>query len=152
MAFSRPQTRRFVFQSLYALSISNQLLPKWSEFGDLSAVDFDYADALIQQVQQQEWKLVTLIYELAPKYDIKSIPLVNLFILYIAILEILFPLVDDIPPKVALNEALELTKRYSDDPSRHLINAVLHKTLLQSSLIKETWWSRIASEYSVIVH
>ena len=37
--------------------------------------------------------------------------------------------VEDVPEKVALNEALELTKRYSDEKSVSFVNGVLDKVL-----------------------
>ena len=37
--------------------------------------------------------------------------------------------IEDVPTKVALNEALELTKKYSDEKSVSFVNAVLDKVL-----------------------
>jgi N utilization substance protein B len=44
-------------------------------------------------------------------------------ILRIALFEMLY--VDNVPNKVALNEAIELAKTFSDDQSRKFINGVL---------------------------
>jgi N utilization substance protein B len=46
---------------------------------------------------------------------------------------------DDVPPRVAINEAIELAKRYSDDAGKNLINGILNTVLEKSQSIKENW-------------
>ena len=48
-----------------------------------------------------------------------------------AIFEIKY--VEEVPAKVALNEALELTKKYSDDESRKFVNGVLSNIMATES-------------------
>lgn len=57
-------------------------------------------------------------------WEISRIDKVDLAILRLAIYEILF---DDVPKKVAINEAIELSKEYSSEKSYRFINAVLGK-------------------------
>lgn len=57
-------------------------------------------------------------------WDIERIDKVDLAILRLAIYEMLF---DDVPIKVAINEAIELSKEYSSEKSYRFINAVLGK-------------------------
>ncbi len=57
-------------------------------------------------------------------WEISRIDKVDLAILRLAIYEILF---DDVPTKVAINEAIELAKEYSSEKSYRFINAVLGK-------------------------
>ena len=52
---------------------------------------------------------------------------IDLLILRLAMYEMLY--VDDVPAKVALDEALQLAKEFSDDKSRRFINGVLSITL-----------------------
>lgn len=65
-----------------------------------------------------------IIDENSEKWDIKRIDKVDLAILRLAIYEILF---DDVPKRVAINEAVELAKEYSSEKSYRFINAVLAK-------------------------
>ena len=51
----------------------------------------------------------------------------DLLVLRLAIYEMLY--VDDVPAKVALDEALQLAKEFSDDKSRRFINGVLSNLL-----------------------
>ncbi|MEI6712086.1 MAG: transcription antitermination protein NusB [bacterium] len=150
MSFSRSRTRRFVLQSLYARSIAGTLVSKEAPFfDDTERVDDVYADLLCQKSMENEGKLLSVIYESAPKFDVKTLPLVNAIILYIALVELLIICPDDVPPRVAVNEAIELAKRYSDDAGKNLINGILNTVLEKSQTIKDTWESRKPLEYSI---
>jgi|GEM_PF-307820 len=149
MPFSRSRTRRFVLQSLYARSIAGTLLSKDAPFfDDTERVDDVYADLLCQKSIEQEGKLLSIIYESAPKFDVKTLPLVNAIILYIALVELLIICPDDVPPRVAVNEAIELAKRYSDDAGKNLINGILNTVLEKSQSIKDTWETRTPLTHS----
>ena len=71
-------------------------------------------DAKIDQYLSSNWTLARL-----NKTD--------LLVLRLAIYEMLY--VDDVPAKVALDEALQLAKEFSDDKSRRFINGVLSNLL-----------------------
>lgn len=73
-------------------------------FGNLALIDEKIAGSL------KNWK-------------IERISAVNKAILRLAITEILYS--DDVPDKVAINEAIELAKPYGDDESPAFINGVL---------------------------
>ncbi|WP_317367247.1 transcription antitermination factor NusB [uncultured Tyzzerella sp.] len=64
------------------------------------------------------------IKECSKGWEISRIDKVDLAILRLAIYEMLF---DDVPTKVAINEAIELSKEYSSEKSYRFINAVLGK-------------------------
>lgn len=59
------------------------------------------------------------------KWKLDRISKVNLSILRLAIGEMLY--IEDVPEKVAINEAIEMTKKYSDEKSVSFINGVLDK-------------------------
>ena len=60
-------------------------------------------------------------------WTIDRVSKVNLTIVRLAIAEMLY--INDVPEVVAINEAIELTKKYSDDKSSSFINGVLDKIL-----------------------
>ncbi|OJG65690.1 transcription antitermination protein NusB [Enterococcus moraviensis] len=60
---------------------------------------------------------------LGNNWSITRIAKMDLIILRIAIFEMLY--VGDVPNTVALDEAIELAKKYSDDRSRKFVNGVL---------------------------
>lgn len=60
-------------------------------------------------------------------WKLDRISKVNLTILRLAVAEMMF--VEDVPGSVAINEAVELTKKYSDEKSSSFVNGVLDKVL-----------------------
>lgn len=150
MSFSRSRTRRFLLQSLYTRVIAGVSVSKEADFfEDADRIDDAYAEALETIILQQEWKLLSVIYECAPKYDIKTLPTINALILLIALAELLVLCPDDVPPRVSIDEAIELAKRYSDDAGKKLINGVLNVILSRQNDIKSTWNTRKPLEYSL---
>jgi N utilization substance protein B len=74
-------------------------------------------------VRKGSKKIDQLIVRRSEKWDFARIAIVDKLILRIAIAELLF--FDDIPPKVTINEAIEIAKRYSTDNSSRFVNGVL---------------------------
>lgn len=66
-----------------------------------------------------------LIDKYSTKWSIARIAKVDLAIMRLAICEMLY--VQDVPAAVAINEAVELAKKYADDESPKYINAILGK-------------------------
>lgn len=67
----------------------------------------------------------------------------------ICLAEMLVVCPDDVPPRVSLDEAIELAKRYSDDASKKLINGILNTVIAQREAIIATWPTRKALNYSL---
>ena len=60
-------------------------------------------------------------------WSIERIFKIDLAILRLAVYEIHF--MDNIPPKVAVNEAVELAKKYGNDASSNFVNGVLREII-----------------------
>lgn len=88
----------------------------------------EYLDELVAGVLKHQDELDQTIKEhLQKKWRIDRIAKMDLIILRIAIYEINY--VSGIPNTVAVNEAVELTKTFSDDRSRKFVNGVLSNVL-----------------------
>ena len=83
----------------------------------------DLAKFLIQGVTKNHESLDEIIRETAPEWPISQIAKVDLAILRIAIFELLIS--QDAPPKVAIDEAVELAKEFGSENSSKFINGVL---------------------------
>ena len=55
----------------------------------------------------------------------------------------------DVPPRVSLDEAIELAKRYSDDAGKKLINGILNTIIAQRETLISTWPDRKPLNYSL---
>lgn len=101
------------------------------EFIDISdtkeTLDRSYITKISSIVVEKDEYLKAVIRNFLKEWTLERISKVNLAILKLAVAEIIF--FDDIPERVSLNEALELSKIYSDEEATSFINGVLDKVL-----------------------
>lgn len=83
-----------------------------------------YARELVKGVLSHREELDALIGEAAPTWPLSQIAKVDKNILRIAIYEVLFNN-EAVPPKAAINEAVELAKAFGSESSAKFINGVL---------------------------
>ena len=82
-----------------------------------------YSVRLLTQAESCREQIDDLIREKVEKWEFHRIALIDRLILRIAATELLyFP---DVPPKVTINEAIEIAKEYSTDKSGKFVNGVL---------------------------
>ncbi|MFA5386176.1 MAG: transcription antitermination factor NusB [Candidatus Paceibacterota bacterium] len=70
-------------------------------------------------------KIDEIIEKAAPQWPIDQIPNIDRNILRIGLYELLYANKEEVPPKVAINEAIELAKNYGGENSSKFINGVL---------------------------
>ncbi len=83
----------------------------------------DFCLQICKGVFENEEKIDEIIKPAAPEWPITPIALVDLTILRLSIFELLFA--KEVPPKVAINEAVELAKTFGGPRSSKFINGVL---------------------------
>jgi N utilization substance protein B len=91
--------------------------------GKLSGESVAFARQLVSGVIQNRKKIDQHIKNFAPAWPVEQIPLVDRNILRLAIFEILLD--NNVPIKVAINEAVELAKMFGSDNSPKFVNGVL---------------------------
>lgn len=85
---------------------------------------FGYISTAVKGVADKNDEIMQLISEnLAQGWSVERLSKINHAILLLAVYEMLY--IDDVPPKVAINEAVELSKKYGDDNEPAFINGVL---------------------------
>lgn len=139
---SRSEIREIAFQSLFPLNF-NAALTKEDALEAVYELDHAewltddklqftpvYLDTLIDGVLLKQAELDEVIKKhLSKNWNLNRIAKTDLIILRLAIFEFLYVSETDVPHVVALNEALELSKKYTDDSSRKFINGVLSNVL-----------------------
>lgn len=70
-------------------------------------------------------KIDSVIKRLAPEWPLEQVTIIDRNILRIGIFELMFNKRDDVPPKVAINEAIELAKTFGGKSSGKFVNGVL---------------------------
>ncbi|MBU1202635.1 transcription antitermination factor NusB [Patescibacteria group bacterium] len=90
------------------------------------APDFDdqgFSFELVNGIVKNQKKIDGLIAQFAPEWPIDQITMTDRNVLRIGVFEL--KLKEDIPPKVAINEAIELAKAFGGDSSGKFVNGVL---------------------------
>lgn len=80
---------------------------------------------LVEGVIKNKKEIDELIGECAPEWPIDQITIVDRNILRIGIFELIYGNYDEVPPKVAINEAIELAKTFGGPNSAKFVNGVL---------------------------
>jgi N utilization substance protein B len=88
-------------------------------------VDKDYPKSLALNVVNNIEKLDDIIQKSAVERPISQISTVDRNVLRVGLYELLFDQSGDVPPKVAINEAVELAKNFGGEKSSSFINGVL---------------------------
>ncbi|MCP4706456.1 MAG: transcription antitermination factor NusB [candidate division Zixibacteria bacterium] len=128
---NRHRAREHVLKALYALELGEQSREEISttliENGGIDEAVLDFAKELFGKVAQYTPKLDVYISRLATNWDIERLAVVDKNILRMAICEVEH--LPDVPIKVAINEAIELAKKYSTLESASFVNGVLDKVM-----------------------
>lgn len=99
--------------------------------------DVHFAWDLLKGVVSHISKIDKIIEKAAPEWPILQIPIVDRNVLRIGLYELLYSNKDEVPPKVALNEAIELAKTFGGESSGKFINGVLGSVYKNLELKKE---------------
>jgi N utilization substance protein B len=91
--------------------------------------DTDFIRALVDGVTKNQAKLDDTLQPLAPEWPIAQIARMDRVVLRMGAYELMFA--TDVPPKVVINEAVELAKAFGGDNSSKFINGVLGSLLRQ---------------------
>lgn len=83
----------------------------------------DYAKEVFSGIKENKEMLNVAITTYSKGWKLNRLPKVTIAILYIAIYEIKF--VDSVPENVAINEAVELAKKYASSDDASFINGIL---------------------------
>ena len=87
--------------------------------------DFAFMETLLRGVLEKQKDIDLIIEKAAPDWPIDKISLIDRNILRIGLYELLFADRSQVPPKVAINEAIELSKTFGGETSSKFVNGVL---------------------------
>jgi N utilization substance protein B len=127
MASSRHLARIIALQSLYEWDFRGEDVHKTLERNiaeyKKSLEDPSFANLLVDGVLEHLKDIDKRIIEAAPEWPLEQVAVIDKTILRIGIFELLY--LQEVPPKVAINEAVELAKSFGGDNSSKFINGVL---------------------------
>lgn len=125
----RRRSREFALRVLYQLEISKEDIPRTivQQREHLSPGDEsdEFAERIVEGVRKNGPEIDQLIHRYSENWRLDRMNLIDRNILRMAVFELLY--CEDIPPKVTLNEAVELGKKYGSEESGSFINGILDR-------------------------
>lgn len=128
---NRKLSREKSMELLFGMTLSKETVEETIETflenyeGDIKEIDLTYVKQALIGVENNKEAIDAEISANLHNWKIDRISKVNLSILRLAAYELLYD--DNVPTGVAINEALEITRKYSDEKSVSFINGVLDK-------------------------
>ncbi len=123
---TKHEIREAAFIVLYQMELTNQNAEEIAECAS-EAFEMPINKAVLSlanNVWSNKSEIDDIIGKFSPTRAVSRISKVNLSILRIAVYELTFD--KEIPPKVAINEAIELSKAYAENSDKAFINGVLN--------------------------
>ena len=119
----------------YQMSKNNDIFKKiklgYDKFENSSEIQ-DYAIRLSKKCLENNDDLDKLIISKSSNWDISRIAVIDRLIIRLALTEMIY--FEEIPPKVSIVEAVEISKEYSTDDSAGFINGILDSIYKKSAL------------------
>lgn len=144
----RTKARGVALQALYEIDITNH------DIGVVLEARFDdaalekrleeFARSIVNGVSPIRKLLDSYIAEHAPEWPIEQVSTIDRNLIRIALWE--FAVNGETPIKVAINEAIELAKKFGSDSTPRFVNGVLGSLAARENEIKQSLKAKMASE------
>src|SRR3989338_8060056 len=126
----RTQAREYALKILYQAELTRREIDVaatnfWSEYESVDEHILSFANRLTSGVGKNLQSIDEKISKHATNWQLKRMAVIDRNVLRIGVFELLYAA--DIPPKVAINAAVELAKRYGDLDSSKFVNGILDK-------------------------
>ncbi|MEK7541728.1 MAG: transcription antitermination factor NusB [Patescibacteria group bacterium] len=130
---SRHLARSIAMQSLFEWDFSGKkpealtaaVARNREEFGPGLEEEYPFIDRLVQGVAEHISAIDAILEKAAPEWPIEQITAIDRSVLRLGLYELLFGDHAEVPPKVAINEAIELAKSFGGESSGRFVNGVL---------------------------
>src|SRR3989338_5043420 len=129
---SRHLSRSIVLQALFNWDFNKDKNPDINKIASWTVKDFcagledtDFVEKLIKGIFEKIEAIDEIIEKAAPEWPLEQIAIVDRNVLRLGLYELLFGNYKEAPPKVAINEAIELAKNFGGEKSGKFVNGVL---------------------------
>lgn len=129
---TRNKMRESIMKLIYQADLHNEFVfdfftDAFVKMEDITPVNDQYFNAVVKSFIDYKTVVDQDISENLKKWDIDRLGKIELAIMRLAVTEMRY--VEDVPSKVAINEAVEIAKVYADDQAPKYINGVLASVL-----------------------
>ncbi len=133
----RRRSREFAIQVLYQLEINQQTvqetLTQFQKNYLPKGERDEFLERLVHGVLEHRKEIDRLIKQYSKNWQLDRMSLIDRNILRLAIFELMH--CEDIPPKVTLNEAIELGKKFGSEESGRFVNGILDR--IQNEVVRK---------------
>lgn len=119
-------------QSLYEWDFTGRLMSNLADIVERNIAEFasgledtGFIRRIVAGVIQHIDQIDAILTKAAPQWPLEQIAIVDRNILRVGLFELLFGDRSEVPPKVAINEAIELAKSFGGESSGKFVNGVL---------------------------
>lgn len=142
---SRHLARSIAMQSLYEWDFYSRQ-PDLTQIVDRNIKEFgpglqdgnkDFVRRLASGVASNLMQLNAIIEKAAPEWPLEHITVVDRNVLRLGLYELIYGNKEEVPPKVAINEAIELAKNFSGESSGKFVNGVLGTVFRELATTKQ---------------
>lgn len=125
----RSRARELALKFLYQTDITKEdLFPALRDFWQghrATRPVKEFTTQIVQGTLKNLTQIDSILSKYAQNWQLKRMAVIDRNILRLGCFELLF--LEDIPPKVSINEAVELAKKYGDVESSKFVNGILDK-------------------------
>lgn len=128
---TRHLIRTVILQSLYEWDFHHQK-PDLTKILERNLGDFapgidepEFAWKILKNIVEHLKEIDKILTQAAPEWPLEKISMINRNILRIGLSELLYADKDEVPPKVAINESIEMAKNYGGLNAVRFVNGVL---------------------------
>lgn len=130
--YARDISFKYIYASLYGEcnledTLESIITVTDDDVKNLDKEERNYFDNIVFGIKENKDKIDEIILSKLKNWSIDRIFKIDLAILRLAVYEIMY--MDSIPPKVTVNEAVELAKKYGNDSSYNFVNGVLREVI-----------------------
>ena len=133
----RRRSRESALQVLYQLDIKKQdtsrAIAQWKEYFSPNEERDEFVERIVLGVLKHCMEIDRLIEQCSENWRLDRMSVIDRNILRMAAFELLY--CEEIPPKVTLNEAIDLGKRYGSGDSGSFINGILDR--IQNEFVRK---------------
>ncbi len=127
---NRTKARECALKILYQADIARRSIriaakQFWEELPSKETIVYDFAERLTCGIEDHLQEIDQKITTYATNWQLNRMAVIDRNVLRIGVYELFYA--QDIPPKVSINEAVELAKKYGDIESSKFINGILDK-------------------------
>jgi N utilization substance protein B len=132
----RRSAREEALKILYGLELTGDepdlALGRLEEESEVSRQVRAYTDRLVRTCWRERMALDALIARVSEHWALRRMNFIDRNVLRMAACELVF--FDDIPPKVAINEAIDIARKYGTDTSGAFVNGILDRIVKERDL------------------